>query len=274
MKKFSRLKLPAQTILAAAALAWILIGLPTVRAADPYDASLEKRVEALERELNIMEGDSKGKDVQADATTVPTFLRAAGINVQELTISGDLRFRYRYQNEDFQYPGAGNAQQTSTYLYRLRLNLNYTFNDKFFAGVGVSTNGAADSGNQTITEGFDDYGIYLHQFMLGWKPADFLTVQIGKIFAPFYTNTDTLLNWSNVNPTGLTEKLYFDLGTRLSIQGNFGQYVFYDNPESGYAATTSRWPTARRKPFTRRTRRASSRRIARRMPSCSIRTSS
>ncbi len=238
MKKFSRLKLPAQTILAAAALAWILIGLPTVRAADPYDASLEKRVEALERELNIMEGDSKGKDVQADATTVPTFLRAAGINVQELTISGDLRFRYRYQNEDFQYPGAGNAQQTSTYLYRLRLNLNYTFNDKFFAGVGVSTNGAADSGNQTITEGFDDYGIYLHQFMLGWKPADFLTVQIGKIFAPFYTNTDTLLNWSNVNPTGLTEKLYFDLGTRLSIQGNFGQYVFYDNPESGYAATT------------------------------------
>ncbi len=169
---------------------------------------------------------------------MPTFLRAAGINVQELTISGDLRFRYRYQNEDFQYPGAGNAQQTSTYLYRLRLNLNYTFNDKFFAGVGVSTNGAADSGNQTITEGFDDYGIYLHQFMLGWKPADFLTVQIGKIFAPFYTNTDTLLNWSNVNPTGLTEKLYFDLGTRLSVQGNFGQYVFYDNPESGYAATT------------------------------------
>ena len=120
----------------------------------------------------------------------------------------------------------------------MRLNVNYTLNDKFFIGVGVSTNGAADSGNQTITEGFDDYGIYLHQFMLGWKPADFLTLQIGKIFAPFYTNTDTLLNWSNVNPTGLTEKLYFDLGTRLSIQGNFGQYVFYDNPESGYAATT------------------------------------
>ena len=211
---------------------------PSARAADPYDASLEKRIEALERELNVMEGDSKGKDVQTDSTTVPTFLRAAGVNVQELTISGDLRFRYRFQNEDFQYPGAGNAQQTSTYLYRLRLNLNYTFNDKFFAGVGVSTNGAADSGNQTITEGFDDYGIYLHQFMLGWKPADFLTVQIGKIFAPFYTNTDTLVNWSNVNPTGLTEKLYFDLGTRLSVQGNFGQYVFYDNPESGYAATT------------------------------------
>ena len=34
-----------------------------VRAADPYDADLEKRVEALEKELNIMENDSKGKNV-------------------------------------------------------------------------------------------------------------------------------------------------------------------------------------------------------------------
>ena len=47
-----------------------------VRGADPYDKTLEARVEALERELNIMEGDSKGKDV--NATDVPTFMRAAG----------------------------------------------------------------------------------------------------------------------------------------------------------------------------------------------------
>ena len=215
-----------------------LPNITNVRAADPYDQSLEARVEVLERELGVLEGDNKGKDMAATATAPPTFLRAAGTGVQQLTISGDLRFRYNYQNEDFQYPGTGNQAQTSRYLFRLRLNLNYTMSDNFFIGVGVTTNGAADSGNQTITEGFDDYGIYLHQFMLGWKASDFLTIQIGKIFAPFYTNTDTLLNWSNINPTGLTEKLYFDLGTKASIQGNFGQYVFYDNPESAYAATT------------------------------------
>ncbi len=217
-------------------LFYLTIMSPAAHAADPYDANLEKRVEALERELNIMEGDSKGKNVET--SDVPTFLRAAGANVQQLTISGDLRFRYNYQNEDFQYPGAGNAQQASRYLARLRLNLNYTFNDNFFAGIGVTTNGAADSGNTTLTEGFDDYGIYLHQFMLGWKATDFLTLQIGKIFAPFYTNTDTLLNWSNINPTGLTEKLTFPVGTTLNIAANFGQYIFYDNPESGYAATS------------------------------------
>ena len=149
---------------------------------------------------------------------MPTFLRAAGKQVQELTISGDLRFRYNYQNEDFQYPGAGNQQQTSRYLYRLRLNLNYTFNDRWFAAVGVTTNGAADSGNQQITEGFDDYGIYLHQFMLGWKATDFLTLEIGKVFVPFYNNSDGLVNWSNINPTGLTEMFNFDVTPRLNVK--------------------------------------------------------
>ena len=213
------------------------------RAADPYDQSLEARVEALEKELNIMEDDSKGKNVQEGSTEVPTFLRAAGKQVQELTISGDLRFRYNYQNEDFQYPGAGNQQQTSRYLYRLRLNLDYTFDDHWFAALGVTTNGAADSGNAPITEGFDDYGIYLHQFMLGWKAADFLTLEVGKIFVPFYNNSDGLVNWSNINPTGLTEMFNFDLTPRLNVKANFGQYVFYDNPESGYATTTTRLAT-------------------------------
>ena len=123
--------------------------LPCVRAADPYDADLEKRVEALEKELNIMENDSKGKNVTASDEAPPTFLRAAGTNVQQLTLSGDLRFRYNYDNENFQYPGSGNDQQRSRYLFRLRLNLNYTLTDNFFAAVGVSTNGQSDSQNET-----------------------------------------------------------------------------------------------------------------------------
>ena len=95
----------------------------TMHAADPYDKSLEQRVEALERELNTMSNDDKGKNV-TNSTEVPTFLRAAGKEVQQLTISGDLRFRYNYDNEDFQYPGGGNELQRSRYLFRLRLNLN------------------------------------------------------------------------------------------------------------------------------------------------------
>ena len=207
------------------------------RATDPYDASLEKRVEALEKELNIMENDSKGKNVQADNSAVPTFLRAAGSDVQQLTISGDLRFRYNYDNEDFQVPGGGNQLQRSRYLFRLRLNLNYTLSDNFFAAVGVSTLSQTDSQNQPITEGFDDYGIYLHQFIVGWKPTEWGTIIIGKTFAPFYNNEDAIVDFGDINPTGLTEKLNFDINPKLNISANFGQYIFYDNPESGYAVT-------------------------------------
>ena len=207
------------------------------RAADPYDQSLEARVEALEKELNVMENDSKGKNVATTDTTVPTFMRAAGTGVQELTISGDLRFRYNYDNEDFQYPGAGNELQRSRYLFRLRLNLNYTMSDNFFIAVGVATNGQSDSQNQPITEGFDDYGIYLHQFLLGWKASENLTIIAGKLFAPFYDNEDALVDFGDITPVGLTEKLNFQITPKLNIAANFGQYIFYDNPESGYAIT-------------------------------------
>ena len=214
-----------------------------VRAADPYDKSLEARVEALEKELNIMEDDSKGKNVQTDNTQVPTFLRAAGKEVQELTISGDLRFRYNYDNEDFQYPGGGNQLQRSRYLVRLRLNLNYTMSDNFYAAIGVATNGQSDSQNQPITEGFDDYGIYLHQFLLGWKATPNFTVVLGKQFAPFYNNEDAIVDFGDITPTGVTEKFNFEVGPKLNIAVNLGQYIFYDNPESGYAVTPTRVAT-------------------------------
>ncbi len=238
----------ARALRTAATLALLTLGTSpfftsAVHAADPYDKSLEARVEALEKELNIMEDDSKGKNVQADSTAVPTFLRAAGKNVQELTISGDLRFRYNYDNEDFQYPGGGNELQRSRYLFRLRLNLNYTLSDNFFLALGVATNGQSDSQNQAITEGFDDYGIYLHQFLLGYKVTPWATVILGKQFAPFYNNEDAIVDFGDITPTGLTEKLNFDVTPTLNIAVNLGQYIFYDNPESGYAITPTRVAT-------------------------------
>ncbi len=215
-----------------------IVPLTSVRAADPYDKTLEQRVEALERELNTLSNDDKGKNVTS--TDVPTFMRAAGKDVQQLTISGDLRFRYQYINEDFQYPGGGNETQNSRFVYRLRLNLNYTMSDNFYIALGVATNGQSDNQNQVITEGFDDYGIYLHQFLIGYKATPWATFVIGKQFAPFYDNEDAIVDFGDITPIGATEKFTFEVSPKLSIAANFGQYIFYDNPESGYAVTPTR----------------------------------
>ena len=230
---------PAVTACALATTAGFTLPLASTRAADPYDQSLEARVEALERELNVMENDSKGKNVATTDTTVPTFMRAAGAGVKELTISGDLRFRYQYNNEEFQYATPAGETQNSRYVFRLRVNLNYTMSDNFFIALGVATNGQSDNQNQVITEGFDDYGIYLHQFLLGWKASENFTIIAGKLFAPFYDNEDALVDFGDITPVGLTEKLNFDISPKLNISANFGQYIFYDNPESGYAITTT-----------------------------------
>ena len=161
-----------------------------------------------------------------------------------MTISGDLRFRYDWDNEDFQYPGGGNQLQRSRYIFRVRLNLNYTLSDDFFLGIG---RGDQRPGRFTeyepISEGFDDYGIYLHQFILGWKPTNWGTVIIGKLFAPFYNNEDAMFDFGDINPIGLTEKLNFDITPKFNISANFGQYIFYDNPESGYLVTPETFTT-------------------------------
>ena len=107
----------------------------------------------------------------------------------------------------------------------------------------MSTNGQSDSQNQAITEGFDDYGIYLHQFLLGYKATPWATFILGKQFAPFYNNEDAIVDYGDITPTGLTEKLTFEISPKLNIAVNLGQYIFYDNPESGYTVTPTRVAT-------------------------------
>ena len=192
-----------------AALALLTVGSSPIftsaaHAVDPYDQNLEKRIEALERELDVMENDSKGKNVE-QTDEVPTFLRAAGTNVQQLTISGDLRFRYNYDNENYPVSrrrATNSAAQPLSLPPAAELEL-YPAAITSSLAVGVSTLMASPiRRTRTITEGFDDYGIYLHQFIVGWKPTDWGTIIVGKLFAPFYDNEDAIVDFERHQPDG------------------------------------------------------------------------
>ena len=93
-----------QTRRGSVVLTAILLGLPCrpLPAADPYDTTLERRVAALEREMSTLAEDAKGKNPLTYEG--PAFLRAAGRQVQQLTLQGDLRFRYQYDNDELQAP--------------------------------------------------------------------------------------------------------------------------------------------------------------------------
>ena len=231
MKRNHQSKIWPASLLAASSLLTSGLTLPTpVRAADPYDQSLETRVEALERELNIMESDKKGKNVEE--TTPPTFLKAGGVGTQQLVISGELRFRYAYDNLEGQVPGNGNNQESRN-RFRLRLLADYKLNDNFFAGVAVQTGASADSGNQTYTEGFDNYDLYLWRAFLGWHINDYATVIVGKQANPFYANTELLWD-ADISPQGVVEQFKFPISSTFEVDINAGQFFFNDNPENAF----------------------------------------
>lgn len=140
--------------------------------------------------------------------------------ITELRVSGDIRLRYQYDDLDGQRAlVTNNSNQRERARFRLRLNLDYQFNENWFAGVGLETAQASDSGNQTFGGYFQDYNIFISRAYLGWKPIPGITLTGGKQRNPFYT---TDLVWDgDINPTGATEsveihKLFAGFGARTT----------------------------------------------------------
>ena len=91
--------------------------------------------------------------------------------------------------------------------FRFRLFADYKLDDNFFAGAAVQTSQAADSGNTTFTEGFDNYSLYLWRFFVGWHSKDdTLKFIVGKQPNPFYQETEMLWD-ADISPTGVTEQI-------------------------------------------------------------------
>jgi hypothetical protein len=239
-----KFNLPKVGILAAVSL--MAGGISTATAADPYDKALEARVAALERELNVMQGDEKGKAIKP--ADVPTFLRAKGAGVKELTISGDLRLRYQYQTFEPQapipgtvgYPAASTTgdrgQQTSRPTrYRLRVNFEYVMSDNLFLGFSFASGDAYGNDGTTaqISSGFGKNAVFIDKAYLGWNiiPKT-LTVIGGKQDFPFYVVDDFIYDKTDLRVTGLTEKFATDLSPSMNLELIAGQYIYADNVEN------------------------------------------
>jgi len=221
-------------------------GIGSANAADPYDKALEARVAALERELNVMQGDDKGKAIKP--ADVPTFLRAKGSGVKELTISGDLRLRYQYQTFEPQAPPPGTfgfpagstsgdrSQQTNRPTrYRLRVNFEYVMSDNLFLGFSFASGDAYGNDGTTaqITSGFGKNAVFIDKAYMGWNviPKTF-TIIGGKQDFPFYVVDDFIYDKTDLRVTGLTEKFATDLTPSAKLELIAGQYIYADNVEN------------------------------------------
>ena len=111
---------------------------------------------------------------------------------------------------------------------------DYKLDNGFFAGVAAQTALAADSGNTTVSEGFDNYALYMWRFFVGYKTKDDnIKIIAGKQPNPFYEETEMLWD-ADISPFGVTEQLKYKLGTQLEVGLIAGQFYFYDNQENAF----------------------------------------
>lgn len=208
--------------------------------------------------------DQEAEEIRADLVKEYAETDAGKIklnsSLSELKLSGDTRMRFQYDNKQAQLYNDGNDRQRNRWRFRLRLNADYKFAGPFWGGVQLQTGNDANSANQTFTNGYRDYDIYISKVFLGWEIADWAQAIIGKQDNPFYT---TNMVWdSDITPQGAVEILDFHKlfgwesytestgyskdgkggkeivsGTRWnepawSLTLNAGQFWYYDNDQS------------------------------------------
>jgi hypothetical protein len=219
------------------AIASIFSSIPVFAQSAADFQALEKQVQELQGRVDKLQREQADSTVNYSGTSAAAAAEiqenkvklAAGVT--EMKLYGDLRFRY--QTDEF-HPlvdvPATVTDDRNRYRFRLRIGADVQLGDQFFAGVTLATGQAADSNNQTYTEGYDNYSIYIDKAFAGWNPNDWFTIVLGKQANPFYT---TDLVWDpNITPQGAVEtvdlsKALLPDNSRLSLQLISMQGAFY-----------------------------------------------
>jgi hypothetical protein len=131
------------------------------------------------------------------------------------------------------------------FRYAVRLGLRGEIMDSFNYGLRLDTSSNPRSpwstfGNNTTSGSVtpsdkNASGIYLGQFYLGWHPADWYEMTVGRMPMPLYT---TPMVWdSDINPEGAFEKFKYTIDN-VDLFAGFGQFV-YQGPSSANEVPTS-----------------------------------
>jgi Putative porin len=165
--------------------------------------------------------------------------------IKNIELFGDVRFRYEYR-------GADNAPGTlvnkddyfrERFRYALRFGIRGDLFDDFYYGLRLETSANprspwvtfGDDSNPTPADKHSD-GVNVGQLYLGWRPADWFEMTVGKMPMPLYV---TPMIWdSDINPEGAVEKVKVSAGPYVDLFANFGQFLYQDaNPDTAFPSS-------------------------------------
>ncbi len=151
-------------------------------------------------------------------------------SIADFKLSGDMRIREQYETQAPEVNPTNITNERFRNRIRFRFNGDVTLQKGWSAGFALETGQAADSGNQTLGDGADDYAIFLARAYVGWKPNLNWSFVAGKQKNLLYT---TDLVWdADINPQGFSENYTYFLGGKDTFEVRAGQWIMDDRPES------------------------------------------
>ncbi len=194
----------------------------------------EMRTEARAERRNQALKDAKEEEKKAQpAPDSARFKMSEALKSVELF--GDLRLRY----EDRIARAASDtatSESRERFRYAFRVGLRGDVGDSFFYGLRLDTGQygrsawvtmADDNRNNTSKSSqaakFSD-GVNVGLAFIGWKPADWVQVIVGRQANPLFTSS---LVWDpDITPEGLSEKFAYKLNDNATLFATAGQFLY------------------------------------------------
>jgi hypothetical protein len=165
--------------------------------------------------------------------------------IKNMEFYGDLRFRYEYREAQFgpETTAGGAHDAADRWRYALRVGVRGDLADDFYYGLRLETSpnerSTWDTLGGTGTSPYygpfskSSYGINVGLAYLGWRPASWVDVSIGRVPQPLFT---TPMVWdSDYTPEGAVEKFIYTAG-KADLFATLGQFVYEDvTPSTGNA---------------------------------------
>jgi polyhydroxyalkanoate synthesis regulator phasin len=240
----------AGLLAAAASLALVATASAQVSA----DAILDKLVQKgvlTKDEATELEKESENTNAMKQAGTQFKISKV----IKSVELFGDLRMRYENRSakigpEGGQY--AGSYDVANRFRYAVRLGLRGDLADDYYYGLRFETSpnerspwntfGNASGGQSPYYGPFskaNNYGVFIGQAYLGWRPLPWLDVEVGRVPQPLYT---TSMAWdSDYTPEGAVEKVHFTRGP-IEFFGNLAQYIYQDTTPASAEAVEGGTP--------------------------------
>ena len=196
------------------------------------DEAAELRNESDTQQTNLVNSISASKWKISDS-------------IKSIQLYGDFRLRYEYRGVDNLPGAASSTYYRERFRYALRVGIRGDLFDDFYYGLRLETStnprspwdtfGSNTTAGSATPSDKAGSGIGVGQAFIGWHPASWYEMTVGRMPMPLYT---TPMVWdSDINPEGAFEKFKLSI-ENVDLFADFGQFDYTDpNPASDFPSS-------------------------------------